>query len=83
MRIKKGVIIFIFLCIFLFSNMSLIKSQEVSTLATVEVNPIYDLSIDIDILNQKISPGKNLSVLIDLKKTDLISISEEITVDLN
>ena len=80
---KKEVIIFIFLCIFLFSNVSLIKSQEVSTLATVEVNPIYDLNIDIDILNQKISPGKNLSVLIDLKKTDLTSISEEISVDLN
>ena len=80
---KKEVIIFIFLCIFFLSNIFLIKSQEVSTLATVEVKPIYELDINIEILDDKISSGENLSVLIELKKTDLISISEEISVDLN
>ena len=80
---KKEVIIFIFLYIFLFSNIALIKSQEVSTLATVEVKPAYDLDIDIDILNNKLSFGENLSVSINLKKIDLASIAGEISVDLN
>ena len=80
---KKEVIILIFLCIFLFSNISLIKSQEVSTLATVSVNPIYDLDIEIDILNNKLSSGENLRVSINLTKTDLTGISEEISVDLD
>ena len=80
---KKEVIIFIFLYIFLFSNISLIKSREVSTLATVEVKPAYGLDIDIEILNDKVVVGENLSVFIELRKIDLISISEEISVDLN
>ena len=80
---KKEVILFIFLYIFLFFNVALVKSQEVSTLATVEVNPAYDLFIDINILNNKLSSGENLSVFISLEKTDLTIISEEISVDLN
>ena len=80
---KKEVILFIFLYIFLFFNVALIKSQEVSTLATVTINPIYNLSIDINILNNKLSSGENLSVFISLEKTDLTIISEEISVDLN
>jgi len=80
---KKEVMIFIFLYMLLFTNLSLIKSQEINTIAIVNVNPIYNLSLDIDILNNKLSSGENLSVLINLKKTDLISISEEISVDLN
>ena len=83
MRIKKEVMIFIFLSVFLFSNILLIQSQEVSTLATVEVRPAYALVINIEILDDKISSGENLNVLISLTKTKLASISEEISVDLN
>ena len=83
MRIKKGVIIFIFLSVFLFSNILLIQSQEVSTLATVEVKPAYGLFIDIEIFDDKVSRGENLSVFVVLEKTDLIGISKEISVDLN
>ena len=79
---KKEVILFIFLYIFLFFNVALIKSQEVSTLATVEVNPAYDLVIDINISNNKLSSGETLSVFISLEKIDLTKISEEISVDL-
>ena len=80
---KKEVIIFIFLSIFLSFNMALIASKEVSTLATVEVKPAYDLLINIDILNDKLKFGENLSVLINLEKIDLANIAGEISVDLN
>ena len=80
---KKEVIIFIFLSIFLSFNVALIASEEVSTLATVTVNPIYNLSIEIEILNDKLSSGENLSVLINLEKIDLANIAGEISVDLN
>ena len=80
---KKKVIAFVFLSILLFSSISLIKSQEVSTLATVEVKPAYDLDINISILNNKLSSGENLSVSINLKKTDLTNTAGEISVDLN
>ena len=83
MKSKKEVIIFIMVSILLFTLLPLAQSQEVSTLATVEVKPAYDLSIDINILNNRLSFGENLSVLINLTKTDLTSISEEISVDLN
>jgi len=55
----------------------------VSTLATVEVKPAYGLVIDIEILKDKVSSEEDLSILINLTKTDLASISEEISVDLN
>ena len=80
---KKEVIIFIFLYIFLFFNVALIESREVSTLATVEVKPAYEISIDINILNDKLKPGENLSVLINLEKIDLANIAGKISVDLN
>ena len=80
---KKEVIIFIFLSIFLSFNVALIASKEVSTLATVEVKPAYEISIDIDILNDKLKSGENLSVLINLEKIDLANIAGEISVDLN
>ena len=80
---KKEVIIFIFLSIFLSFNVALIASKEVSTLATVTVNPIYNLSIEIEILNDKLKSGENLSVLINLEKIDLANIAGEISVDLN
>ena len=83
MKVKKEVIIFIMVSILLFTLLPLFESKEVSTLATVEVKPAYGLTIDIEIFDDKISGGENLSVLINLKKTNLISISEEISVDLN
>ena len=83
MKVKKEVIIFIMVNVFLFTLLSLAESKEVSTLATVEVKPAYGLDIEIDILNNKISSGKNLNVSINLTKTDLIGILGEISVDLN
>lgn len=80
---KKEVIIFIMVSILLFILLPLAESQEVSTLATVEVKPAYGLVIDIKILDGKISSGENLKVLINLTKTNLISISKEISVNLN
>ena len=83
MKVKKEVIIFIMVGVLLFALSSLAESKEVSTLATVEVKPAYGLVIDIEISDDKISSGENLNVLINLTKTNLISISEEISVDLN
>ena len=83
MKVKKEVIIFIIVSILLFTLLPLAESKEVSTLATVEVKPAYNLSIDIDIFNNKLSSGENLNVSIELRKIDLINISEEISVDLN
>ena len=83
MKIKKGAIIFIMVGVLLLTLSPLAESKEVSTLATVKVKPAYNLSIDIEIMNDKISSEKNLSVFIILEKTDLASISEEISVDLN
>jgi len=83
MKVKKEVIICIMVSILLLPFLPLAESQEVSTLATVKVKPAYGLVIDIEILDGKISSGENLNVLINLTKTNLISISEEISVDLN
>ena len=83
MKVKKEVIIFIIVSILLFTLLPLAESKEVSTLATVEVKPAYDLVIDIKITDDKISSGENLIVFVDLKKTDLASISGEISVNLN
>ena len=83
MEIKKEVIICIMVSILLFTLLPLAKSQEVSTLATVEVKPAYDLAIDIEIPDDKISSEETLSVFVNLEKTDLTGLSEEISVDLN
>jgi len=83
MKIKKEVIIFIIVSVLLFTLLPLVESKEISTLATVEVNSIYELNVDIEILKDKIFRGENLSVFIVLEKTDLTDISEEISVDLN
>ena len=83
MKVKKEVIIFIMVSVFLFALLPLAESKEVSTLATVEVKPAYGLFIDIKILDDKIFSGENLSVFINLTKTDLIGILGEISVDLN
>lgn len=60
-----------------------VKALEYHIPVSVTVLPIYKLSIDIDILNNKLSPGENLSVFIELEKDNLINIDEEIAVDLN
>ena len=83
MKVKKEVIIFIIVSILLFTLLPLAESKEVSTLATVEVKPAYGLVIDIEILDDKVSSEEDLSVFIVLEKTNLIDISEEISVDLN
>jgi len=80
---KKEVIVFTFLYIFLFFSVASISSKEISTLATVEVKPAYDLAIDINILNSKLLSGENLSVFIELKKTNLTNLIGKISVDLN
>lgn len=80
---KKRVMIFILISILLFIYLPLIKPQEITTKAVVEVNRIYELDIEIDILNEKVLAGQNLSVFIELEKTDLADISDEILVDLD
>jgi len=80
---KKEVIVFTFLCIFLFFSVASINSQEISTLATVEVKPAYSLILDINILNNKLKSGENLRVSIDLEKIDLTNMAGEISVGLN
>jgi len=80
---KKEVIVLIMVSILLFTLLPLAESKEVSTLATVEVKLAYDLSIDIEIPDDKVFGEENLNVFISLEKIDLAGISEEISVDLN
>ncbi len=74
-------LIIILFGIFLF--VSLVEAKQIETIVTVTVNPIYNLSVDINILNKFISEGENLSVFVDLQKVNLTSISNEVSVDLN
>lgn len=74
---------FLLVLIILLMLILFVKGLEYNILVSVTVLPIYNLSIDIDILNNKLSSGENLSVFIELEKTDLSSISKEIAVDLN
>ncbi len=60
-----------------------VKGLEYNIPVSVTVLPIYNLSIDIDILNNKLSSGENLNVSVELIKIDLINIVGEISVDLN
>ena len=83
MKVKKEVIICIMVSILLLPLLPLVESKEVSTLATAEVKPAYRLVLDIEILKNKISSEENLSIFIHLNKSDLIDVSEEISVDLN
>ncbi len=57
-------------------------SVEYTIPAIVTVNPIYQLSIAIDILNETIFPGDYMNVSVELNKTDLIELGagEEINV---
>ncbi len=81
---KKVVLILLSITILLFLVSFLeAKSVEYSTMATVTVNPIYELSLEIDVITETILSGDNLSILINLSKEDLTTIAKEIKVDLN
>lgn len=60
-----------------------VKGLEYNIPVSVTVLRIYNLPIDINILNNKLSSGEDLNVFIELEKTDLADISKEIIVDLN
>lgn len=60
-----------------------VEAVEYNIPVSVTVLPIYNLSIDMNILTKVIMPEKDLSVFIELEKTDLTHISKEIIVDLN
>ena len=49
----------------------------------MEVKTAYEISNDIDILNEKLKSRENLNVSIELRKNDLANIAGEISVDLN
>ncbi len=75
------VLIFL-LILFFFVETAL--AEEFFIPAQVTISPIYSLSLEIDILNDKILSGDYLNVSVELIKTDLAEIGagEEITVDL-
>jgi hypothetical protein len=56
-----------------------------TTTATVTVLPLYNISVDIKILNKVVNSGESLFVLVNLAKTDLTKVksSPRINVDLN
>jgi len=74
---------FLLVLIILLISILFVKGIEYNIPVSVTVLPIYNLSINIDILNNKLSSGENLSVFIKLEKDNLINIDEEIAVDLN
>ncbi|MBI2452373.1 hypothetical protein HYV50_04845 [Candidatus Pacearchaeota archaeon] len=80
---KKEAMIFIICSVLVSTILPPAESKQIPTTASVQVNRIYALSLDINILNKKISPGENLSVFMDLNKSDLSNIKNEIEVDLN
>lgn len=56
---------------------------DFSIIASVTINPIYDLDLEIEIINEKVTGGDDLNVSVILEKNDLINIAGEITIDLN
>jgi hypothetical protein len=74
---------FLLVLVILLMLILFVKGLEYNIPVSVTVLPIYELSIDIDILNNKLSSGENLSVFIELEKTDLTNMAGEISVDLN
>ncbi len=74
---------FLLIFIILLISILFVNALEYSIPVSVTVLPIYNLSINIDILDNKLSSGENLSVFIELEKDNLINIDEEIAVDLN
>ena len=57
----------------------LVNAQQYSLLSTVTVKPIYNLTLDIEIITKELLIGNNLNVSIKLSKTDP---TKEIVVDL-
>lgn len=54
-----------------------------SLIAFVTINPIYNLSLDINITNPKLSANENLNISVFLQKTNLTNINEIIEVNLD
>lgn len=61
-----------------------VNCVEQSLLATVSINPIYDLSLEIEVITERVLAGDNISVSVGLEKEDLSEFGKgkEITVDL-
>lgn len=76
-----------FLLIFaiLFAIIASVEALESSATTTVRVNvlPIYNLSVDMNILNKLVYPGANLFAVVDLRKTDLIKTKEKTSKRIN
>lgn len=76
-----------FLLIFVILLMAIVTVSAVEANVQVKVNvlPIYNLSVHINILNKLVFPSQNLFVVVDLRKTNLIKIkgSDRIYVDLS
>lgn len=83
MMIRKRAVILVLFGIFLVGSLSLVEASQAGTLATVTVNAAYDLSIEIEILNDAAPQGEDLSVFVELEKANLGDLSEEITVYLD
>ena len=79
----RGFLLVLIILSILISFIGTFKALEYNIPVSVTVLPIYKLSIDIDILTEVTAPEKNLSVFIELEKTDLTKISKEIFIDLN
>lgn len=78
------VILLIVICFFILVEVGYsLDKVEQSIEATVTINPIYEILIEIDILTEFVGAGDNLSVLVDLEKINLIAISEEIEISLD
>ena len=73
-----------FILVFLFCLPFLVQAISFNSQASVTVNPIYSLDIEIDIQNKRILfyGGNIIDVDVEVGKTDLTNISEEIEVDL-
>ena len=60
----------------------LVNAQQYSFLATVTVKPIYNLTLDIEIITKEVLIGNNLNVSIKLSKTDLTEITVDLTYEI-
>lgn len=83
--LKRGKFLLVF--VILFASIIFVEALQstATTSAKVNVLPLYNLSIKINILNKLVFSGENLLVLVDLKKTDLTKVksSPRINVNLN
>jgi hypothetical protein len=83
--LKRGK--FLLVLVILFATILSVEALESSATTTARVNvlPIYNLSVHINILNKLVFPNQNLFVVVDLRKFDLTKVktSKRINVDLN